>query len=249
MDQKLKNYSSGMQVRLAFSIAIKAKNEILVFDEVLAVGDEAFQRKCLDTFEQYKADGQTVVLVTHDMSTVKQFCNRAVLIDSGKIIEIGNPRAVADRYSNLNQVSINSGIESDNNRSQTAKYLKAEILDKDRIKKQSFILGETAIFNISWDGLSPENLESIGVNIFKRSGEHITGFNTRYSEHSRGWKDKNSIELEVKLDIVPGSYYLLIEAFKKEGRVEDTIINGPRFIVQNQDMRWSGLVSLTHKWH
>ncbi|HSX05571.1 MAG TPA: ABC transporter ATP-binding protein, partial [Candidatus Saccharimonadales bacterium] len=64
MDQKLKNYSSGMQVRLAFSIAIKAHSDILIFDEVLAVGDEAFQRKCLDVFERYKAEGQTIILVT-----------------------------------------------------------------------------------------------------------------------------------------------------------------------------------------
>ncbi len=102
MDQKLKNYSSGMQVRLAFSIAIKAKNEILIFDEVLAVGDEAFQRKCLNVFEQYKADRQTVILVTHDMGTVRRFCNRAVLIDCGKVLDIGEPDKVASKYSQLN---------------------------------------------------------------------------------------------------------------------------------------------------
>jgi len=102
MDQKLKNYSSGMQVRLAFSIAIKAKNEILIFDEVLAVGDEAFQRKCLNIFDQYKTDGQTVILVTHDMGTVRRFCNRAVLIDCGKVVDIGKPDKVASEYSQLN---------------------------------------------------------------------------------------------------------------------------------------------------
>ena len=106
MDQKLKNYSSGMQVRLAFSIAIKAKNEILIFDEVLAVGDEAFQQKCIDVFEKYKADKQTVILVTHDMDTVKKFCNKAILINKGKIIESGNPRRVADIYSQLNLLLI-----------------------------------------------------------------------------------------------------------------------------------------------
>ncbi|MEI7689562.1 MAG: ABC transporter ATP-binding protein [Candidatus Saccharibacteria bacterium] len=103
MDQKLKNYSSGMQVRLAFSIAIKAKNEILIFDEVLAVGDEAFQRKCLNIFEQYRQEGQTVILVTHDMSTVRRFCNRVVLIDCGKVVDIGGPDKVASEYSRLNQ--------------------------------------------------------------------------------------------------------------------------------------------------
>jgi len=103
MDQKLKNYSSGMQVRLAFSIAIKAENDILMFDEVLAVGDANFQEKCIKQFEKLKRSGRTIVLVTHDMATVRQFCNRAVLIDGGKIVDIGNPDKVAKEYSKLNQ--------------------------------------------------------------------------------------------------------------------------------------------------
>lgn len=102
MDQKLKNYSSGMQVRLAFSIAIRAKSDILILDEVLAVGDEAFQKKCIDVFERYKAEKRTVVLVTHDMETIRRFCNKAILLDSGKIINVGDPSLVASEYSKLN---------------------------------------------------------------------------------------------------------------------------------------------------
>lgn len=101
MDQKLKNYSSGMQVRLAFSIAIKADADILVLDEVLAVGDEAFQRKCYQYFAELKRNKKTVILVTHDMDSVRRFCNRAILIDSGKIAEIGDPAKVAQKYSEL----------------------------------------------------------------------------------------------------------------------------------------------------
>lgn len=99
MDQKLKNYSSGMQVRLAFSVAIQAKGDILVLDEVLAVGDEAFQRKCDDFFAHVKHDpAKTVILVTHDMSAVKKYCNKAILIKDGVIIASGNKDDVADRY-------------------------------------------------------------------------------------------------------------------------------------------------------
>ena len=101
MDQKLKNYSSGMQVRLAFSVAIKAKGDILVLDEVLAVGDEAFQKKCHDYFQEAKRRGKTIVLVTHDMGAVREFCNRAILIDNGLIKVEGNPSEVADEYSGL----------------------------------------------------------------------------------------------------------------------------------------------------
>lgn len=98
MDQKLKNYSSGMQVRLAFSIAIKAEGDILVLDEVLAVGDEAFQRKCFEYFASLKKQKKTVILVTHDMASVQRFCTKAMMIDSGEISIIGDPNMVAGKY-------------------------------------------------------------------------------------------------------------------------------------------------------
>ena len=98
MDEKLKNYSSGMQVRLAFSIAIQAKGDILLLDEVLAVGDEAFQRKCFNYFAELKRDKKTVVLVTHSMDSVKKYCNKAMLIEGGKITAKGDPGTIADQY-------------------------------------------------------------------------------------------------------------------------------------------------------
>ncbi|MGO2645092.1 MAG: ABC transporter ATP-binding protein [Lactococcus cremoris] len=99
MNQKLKNYSSGMQVRLAFSVAIKARGDVLVLDEVLAVGDEAFQRKCNDYFLERKKSGLTTILVTHDMNAVKKYCNKAVLIEDGLIKVSGNVDKVANQYS------------------------------------------------------------------------------------------------------------------------------------------------------
>jgi ABC-2 type transport system ATP-binding protein len=99
MDQKLKNYSSGMQVRLAFSVAIKAQGDILVLDEVLAVGDEAFQRKCNDFFTEIKKDpNKTVILVTHSMESVKKYCNKAILIKDGDVVVNGDKDDVANRY-------------------------------------------------------------------------------------------------------------------------------------------------------
>ena len=99
MDQKLKNYSSGMQVRLAFSVAIQARGDILVLDEVLAVGDEAFQRKCDSFFARIKQDpSKTVILVTHSMDAVKKYCNKAILIKDGEVVVSGDKNDVADRY-------------------------------------------------------------------------------------------------------------------------------------------------------
>ncbi len=100
MDQKLKNYSSGMQVRLAFSIAIRAKGDILILDEVLAVGDAAFQEKCNDYFKSLHGN-QTVILVTHSMDNVQKFCDRAILIENGKIACEGKPEKVTKAYMKL----------------------------------------------------------------------------------------------------------------------------------------------------
>ena len=101
MDQKLKNYSSGMQVRLAFSVAIKAEAEILLVDEVLAVGDAAFQRKCFQYFKLLKKQKKTVVFVTHEMNAVREFCDRALLIDRAEIRHTGDPQIIAKEYAQL----------------------------------------------------------------------------------------------------------------------------------------------------
>ena len=112
MNQKLKNYSSGMQVRLAFSVAIKAQGDILILDEVLAVGDEAFQRKCNDYFQERKKSGKTTILVTHDMGAVKKYCNKAVLIENGLVKALGSPENVANQYSFDNTAPLQQGGET-----------------------------------------------------------------------------------------------------------------------------------------
>lgn len=101
-DLKLKNYSSGMHVRLAFSVAIQVDADILLIDEVLAVGDAAFQQKCYDVFNQMRDAGRTIVFVTHDMGAVNRFCHRAMLLEHGEMVGLGDPEAVADRYLELN---------------------------------------------------------------------------------------------------------------------------------------------------
>jgi ABC-2 type transport system ATP-binding protein len=98
VDMKLKNYSSGMQVRLAFAVMVQSGSEILLIDEVLAVGDAAFQQRCLDEFQRLRAEGRTIVLVTHDMTMVERFCHRAMLLSGGEIEMIGDPHDVGRRY-------------------------------------------------------------------------------------------------------------------------------------------------------
>ncbi|MBU6180792.1 MAG: ABC transporter ATP-binding protein [Verrucomicrobia bacterium] len=101
-EMKLKNYSSGMEVRLAFSVAIQVDADVMLIDEVLAVGDAAFQQKCFDVFYEMRDRKKTVLLVTHDMASVTRFCDRAALLDGGKLVDLGDPEEVADSYLALN---------------------------------------------------------------------------------------------------------------------------------------------------
>jgi len=108
-DLKLKNYSSGMLVRLAFSVVMEAVAKELLIDEVLAVGDASFQQKCADAFHQMKAEGKTIVLVTHEMAAVESYCDRAMLLSDGEIQHVGEPAEIGREYLKLN---FEGGVES-----------------------------------------------------------------------------------------------------------------------------------------
>ncbi|MCT3096805.1 ABC transporter ATP-binding protein [Lactococcus lactis] len=148
MNQKLKNYSSGMQVRLAFSVAIKARGDVLVLDEVLAVGDESFQRKCNDYFLERKKSGKTTILVTHDMGAAKKYCNKAILIENGLIKVSGDVNDVANQYSldNLQtEVTARSDLEID------VKEEWIENLEVNFINQQKITPNDEVKFEVSYD--------------------------------------------------------------------------------------------------
>ena len=98
VDQKLKNYSSGMIVRLAYSIAIQIPFEVLLLDEALAVGDQSFKEKCYGTFQRFKDEGKTVVFVSHSLENIRRFCDRALLLEKGLVRAQGDPEEVIGLY-------------------------------------------------------------------------------------------------------------------------------------------------------
>lgn len=245
MDQKLRNYSSGMQVRLAFSIAIRAKSDILVLDEVLAVGDEAFQQKCIDVFENYKSNKQTIVLVTHDMNTIRRFCSKAVLIDEGKILEIGKPNVIANRYSRLNFKEIEDDTVRKNSKDKNSP-IKINTYDSNIKKTTSFDIGDEMKVKIEW----PEHLrkvKNLGVSIIKNSGESIYATNTL---KLKNYKPRSGSIYSVDLNIGPGKYYIMAGLFGDTDKEKIAFIeHGPDFIVKSKtgDIEL-GLVRLNSKW-
>ena len=247
MDQKLKNYSSGMQVRLAFSVAIKARNDIMIFDEVLAVGDEAFQRKCIDIFEQYKASGQTVVLVTHDMETVKKFCNRAVLIQDGTIIKEGDPVRVADEYSRLNQAVIDASI--DRNRQYTGKNVDITIRGTTGKKQRSFKVGETISFDIAW---CHDKTRAIMVDLYRKDSDLVSNFITNREGFAKLPKDKK-LTLDIEANLGPGSYYVDVNLLNHDGSVKyDVAYRAEEFTITKDfsvvGQSFGGLTLIPRQW-
>ena len=115
IDTQVKFYSSGMYVRLAFAVAVHTDPDVLLVDEVLAVGDEAFQKKCLDRIRQFQEEGRTIVLVTHTLSTVEEMCDQAVLLDHGKVIYSGSPAIAVSEFRRVleeHRLQISGGIEA-----------------------------------------------------------------------------------------------------------------------------------------
>lgn len=226
MDQKLKNYSSGMQVRLAFSIAIKAENDILMFDEVLAVGDANFQEKCLRQFKKLKRDGKTIVLVTHSMDTVEKFCNRVVLLSDGKIEHDGSPAIAIDRYNALNMGGYNKTIENPTEEDQKYEVKKSQISSVrtvDSSGKFSRVLNpnEDFLISITIDTEGPINNAFLAIRICESENQlPIIGFDSECDNKKINLiKGKNEIKLSVKgSPLISGMYYMVIGLYESSKR-------------------------------
>ena len=218
MDTKLKNYSSGMQVRLAFSIAIRAKSDILLIDEVLAVGDAAFQQKCFEYFRNLKENGQTVVLVSHDRSVIEQYCNRAVLIDDKNVVAIGKPSQIFDKYAEIVRVQIESDNSTETKKVKRSKRWgtgDAEItsIAINKKHKNNYIIEPLQKINIIFTIKSKKYIKSpvYGI-VMRRKGESpIFVTNTILSKiNTRDLADGDigKVEICVENIFANGEYYL-----------------------------------------
>lgn len=239
MDQKLKNYSSGMQVRLAFSIAIRAKSDILLIDEVLAVGDAAFQQKCFDYFEKLRSNKQTIILVTHDMNAVKRFCDRALLISDGKIEMIGLPEEVADLYTEMN---IDSKKESDT-ADESESYIECVFPKKLRYAKSDEIE-----FKI---GLTRNVEDDCFVSVsFVSQGFVFANMNSKFNKNDTQLKFHNNIIFNQRLDgFNDGKYDIHISLHKtaNDGLLEH-IPRAYTFVVTGKDPSRDGPMRIDGNW-
>lgn len=252
MDQKLKNYSSGMQVRLAFSIAIRAQSDILLIDEVLAVGDAAFQQKCYDYFRQLKKESKTVVFVSHDLNSVQEFCDRAAIIDGGTLKDIGGAKEIVRRYETiLADRAINAKPRGKQKRPGTGDCIITDVRLLNSVKKKVAYIEEEEPFaiEVSFNCKKAASVV-VGVAIIEESGVNLLGPNTQEDGlkivvKSGDKKIVNTFFPENKLS--SGTYSVTAAIFKDEGLVPfDYYEQAVRFKVLGEKRH--GKINSRPKW-
>lgn len=242
MEERLKNYSSGMQVRLAFSIAIRANTDILILDEVLAVGDAAFQQKCADYFDNVGKTGKTIILVTHSMTDVEKYCTRALLLEEGRIKKIGSPRKIANLYTLEN-------IESQREK-KVAYNLLAPVknLELKLVSNKALTSNDSLEFKISYE-LSEDMPVDIGISVL-RSNISLIEHNTKHLALDSEPNKKHTIRYRYALDqLNPGVYEVAVAIFDKRTftLMGYNTVN-PSFNIITDDRPRAGLLVRRGEW-
>jgi energy-coupling factor transporter ATP-binding protein EcfA2 len=243
-DLKLKNYSSGMMVRLAFSVMVEADADIMLVDEVLAVGDASFAQKCMDVFREKRRAGKTLVLVTHDMATVQGFCDRAMLLHDGELRYLGDPEEAALRYYRLNfaghhaAVAAEGGAVPDVNARVVDAWLENPLGERVENIEQGEPIGIGVIFEARHDLEGP----GFGFYVLDADGDAVFGFN-RSLDVAEGEPDRIAAGARVQVrgtianPLLPGRYSVrcMISRNRNQGdlalhvlRLLDFVVYGTR---------------------
>ena len=272
IDNPVRTYSSGMYMRLAFSVAINVDADILLIDEILAVGDTNFQTKCFNRLRELKAKGMTIIIVTHDLSTIEKFCDRSVWINNGLIVCEGRSDEVVDAYRNfMNQKRVESEPEpikenpepveekadNNNNIDYSAnrfglKYVeikKAEMINSENKDVRIFRTGDALSVKIHYHINKPLEEYVFGFGFYTLEGECLYGNNTqldRMKINSKKTDGVISVVIE-KLPLLAGKYVLNVAVVDSDGTPMDFYRNYCEFEVVSDD-RSTGYFSIEHEW-
>ena len=271
INQPVKTYSSGMFVRLAFAVAINVDPDVLIVDEALAVGDTRFQLKCMDKFLEFVNQGKTILFVSHDVNSIKRFCNRAIWMNQGKIIQDGNTDEVTDHYLDFlkSELPIDQYLEQCREYSQEKKEACeisaedvagidiAEIRDLQMYniagrRIDEIQHGETVRLKVSYL-VGDDTIENpvLGVAIRRIDNEYICGLNTKLDQVNISWKKGyNEIELEYPcFNLIGGEYYFDVGIFDKTGIVNLVYKTKIKTFFVKMDYIAEGIVVLNHSWN
>ncbi len=217
IDTPVKNYSSGMYVRLGFSVAINVDPEVLMVDEVLAVGDEAFQRKCMEKFKQFRDEGRTVVIVSHALGTMRTMCDEVAWLDHGQLVGIGKPSELVDEYVGASHEDRTEDTGPGHGRrwgSGELQVTEVELLGSGRHVSR-VATGEQVTFRLHYRATQTIEEPVFGIALHTLDGQHVTGPNTRDVDLSTGTVSGDGhVDLTVpRLMLTAGTYELTVAAY------------------------------------
>lgn len=249
IDNPVRTYSSGMYLKLAFSVAIHINPEILLIDEILAVGDTNFQKKCFEKMMDFKRNGVTIVLVTHDMSAIERFCERALWIEDGVIKKEGYPPETVAAYLNSMNQKYQESLHLSKETVKDVEILKMDVTDGDSVK-QRFNTGDKSNFLISCKVNKPYMNFGLKLSLLSSDGKTIFESNSIKEGVKLSRSDVGEIKIEFSvenLNLLEGSYKADIAVIRENGEELDVRIGACSFSIVSKSNE-SGIIPLPHKW-
>jgi len=263
IDNPVKTYSSGMYMRLGFAIAVTVDPDIFLIDEVLAVGDEAFQHKCVGKIQEFKARGKTILLVSHDLGSVERLCDAAVWLHEGRLMAQGGTRQIIDRY--LNHVASEEaralGVEHREAEAEAAagsaqrwgsrevELTRVRLLDATGQERYLYDAGEPCAIRLAWRAPRPVEDPVFGIGIFRKDGVCCYGTNTAIDGRHLGKLDgEGEVGVAIhRLDLVEGEYLLDVAVHARDGHPYDYHSRLYAFAVRSR-VKDTGVARLAHDW-
>ena len=262
IDAPVRTYSSGMYMRLAFSVAVNINPDILLIDEVLAVGDEAFKQKCYKRIEEFQKKEKTMLIVSHDLQAIEKWCEEVIWLSQGSIQGIGNPKHIIDTYKKSVVTNTNDNASGDASQysnislehgrrwgSKEIEIIAIKLLDKTSKERSSYSTGEKMIIEINFKVNTEVTEPVFGFAIYRPDGLCCYGSNTDIERiHIADLKKDGTLSLEIdRLNLIEGVYHLDIAVHDRSDHAYDFLSRCLSFIV-NSDVKDTGIIRLNHKW-
>ena len=263
IDAPVRTYSSGMYMRLGFSIAVNVEPEILLIDEILAVGDEAFSRKCNDRIEDLQNNGKTLLIVSHDLQAIEKWCDEVIWLDQGMIKEIAPPHKVIERYIKSvtnsdhgsdrgNALSLKKAAIGKHGRRWGTKEMEIvsiRLLNSKNQESSAYKTGDRMTIEIGYKANKPVSNPVFGFAFFRSDGVRCYGSNTNIESIPLVKLKKDGfVYIDIKrLDFITGSYYLDIAIHDQNEYAFDYLNNCLSFLISS-DINDTGIFRVQHTW-
>jgi ABC-type polysaccharide/polyol phosphate transport system ATPase subunit len=257
VDLKLKNYSSGMHVRLAFAVMVQVDADVLLIDEVLAVGDVAFQQKCYDEFERMQNEGRTILFVTHAMPLVERFCHRAMLLERGKMISLGEPGEVTRLY---NEVNFGRGqqVMAAAEAGQVPAAAPVEVVDvwfesPDGSRIETAVQGADARLMVEIQANAEVDDPIVSLELQNEADIRVFATNTNWLERATGRLragERARFSVSLALSFAPGRYSPIASVLRPGagiGEILDRSANFPAIVLERGERVGGGLLDPPHE--